>query len=120
MRICVCFLILAVVAFGAAADVTGTWTGTFAQEGGDSSGAHLILKQSGNSVTGSGGPNQEQQWPLANGKLEGNKLTGDVQNPNGTVYKLDLVVDGNRMKGSATASREGQTVSATMDLTRAK
>jgi len=47
-----------------AADVTGTWTGTLtrtSEGGGQPSPAHLILKQEGITLTGSGGPNACEQ-----------------------------------------------------------
>ena len=36
------------------ADVTGTWTGTFTRSTGEQSEAHIVLKQKGTEVTGTG------------------------------------------------------------------
>lgn len=121
MKTLVCTLLIALFAMTAfAADVTGKWTGTFSPEGDDPSGAYVILKQSGTTLTGSAGPNEGQQWPLSNGKIEGNKITGVVNSPEGMVFKLDLTLEGDRIKGVINATRDGQPMKATIDLTRVK
>src|SRR5436309_3320801 len=82
MKTLACTLMLAPYAFTAlAADATGKWAGSFTPEGQDASTGMLILKQSGTEITGTGGPNAEQQYPVANGKIDGNKVTLDLQHP---------------------------------------
>ncbi|HEX6971424.1 MAG TPA: hypothetical protein VF234_04335, partial [Limnochordia bacterium] len=103
-----------------AADATGKWSGSFAPEGQNPSGAFVILKQAGTALTGSAGPDEGEQWPLKNGKIVGNKITGEVTSPDGVVYKLDVVLDGDHMKGDVSASREGQAIKAKIELTRQK
>jgi hypothetical protein len=103
-----------------AADVTGKWSGTFSPEGDNPSNAYLILKQSGATLTGSAGPDENQQWPITNGKIEGNHITGDVTSPEGMVFKIDVTVDGDKITGQANATREGQTMKAKIELTRVK
>jgi hypothetical protein len=122
MRVFVCFLMLAAVAMtAAAADVTGKWSGTFTPAGGDESSAYVILKQSGTTVTGSGGPSEGEQWPLTNGKIVGNKLTGEVKNPDGVVYKLSLVIEGDKLKGEVDGvTGSGAPMKATLAVTRVK
>jgi hypothetical protein len=121
MKIFLSTLLIALFAMTAmAADVTGKWTGTFAPEGQDPSGAFVILKQSGTTLTGSAGPDEEQQWPISNGKIEGNKITGEVTSPEGQVFKLDLTLDGDRIKGDVNSSRDGQPMKAKVELTRVK
>ena len=121
MKAFVCTLLMAVCAMTAlAADASGKWSGTFAPEGQTPSAAFVVLKQTGKTLTGSAGPNEGEQWPLSNGKLDGSKLTGDVTSPDGAVYKLDLVLEGEHIKGNITMSREGQTRKGTIELTRLK
>jgi hypothetical protein len=121
MKTLVCTLLIALFTMTAmAADVTGKWSGSFAPEGQDPSGAFVILKQAGTTLTGSAGPDQSQQWPLTNGKITGNKITGEVTSPEGLVFKLDLVLDGDHIKGDASATRDGQAMKAKVDLTRQK
>ncbi len=121
MKTLVYTLLIALFAMTAmAADVTGKWSGSFVPEGQNPSGAFVILKQTGTTITGSAGPDEGQQWPLTNGKITGNKITGEVTSPEGMVFKLDLVLDGDHIKGAANSTRDGQTMKATVDLTRQK
>jgi hypothetical protein len=121
MKTLVCTLLIALCAIAAlAADVSGKWSGTFTPEGQDPQPAFIILKQSGDTLTGSGGPDENQQWPMENGKIAGNKVTGDVKAPDGTVYSVVLVLEGDHLKGDITATREGQTMKAKMDVARVK
>jgi hypothetical protein len=122
MKILLCVLMPAGVAMTAfAADVSGNWQGPFTPENGDAGQGYVILKQTGTELTGSGGPDANEQWPLSNGKIVGNKITGEVKDPNGVVYKLDLVFDGEHIKGDILmTSPEGQTQKAKLELTRVK
>jgi hypothetical protein len=57
-----------------ASDLTGNWSGTFRVDGGDHNVPQLfILKQEGNALTGSGGPNAGEQYPIENGKIDGDE-----------------------------------------------
>jgi len=121
MKTLVCALLIGAFAMTAlAADLTGKWTGSFVPEGQDSSPAVVFLKQSGSSVTGSAGPDEGQQWPLSDGKLVGNKLTGTVKSPDGLLFKLDLTFNGDRISGDVAMIQDGQTIKAKIDVTRAK
>jgi hypothetical protein len=121
MKTLVCALWIALCAVTAfAADATGKWSGTFTPEGQDPSSAFIVLKQTGASVTGTGGPNEERQWPITNGKIQGNRFTGECTSPEGAVYKLDIVIDGDKANGEITFSREGQPAKAKIELSRVK
>lgn len=121
MKTLICTFLFAVFAMTAlAADVTGKWTGSFSPEGQDASNAIVFLKQSGTSVTGSAGPDEGTQWPLSDGKLVGNKLTGTVSSPDGMVFKLDLTLTGDRISGDVAMTHDGQTMKGKIDVTRAK
>lgn len=62
-----------------AGDVTGTWTGTFKVNGGDHTVPQVvILKQTGDKLTGSAGPNTEEQYPIENGKVDGDHVTFEL------------------------------------------
>jgi hypothetical protein len=121
MRTLVCTLLFSLFALTAlAADATGKWSGTFAPEGDNPSGAFVVLKQTGTTLTGTAGPDESQQWPIKNGKITGNKITGEVASPEGMVFKLDLTLEGDKIKGDVNATRDGQPMKATVDLTRQK
>jgi len=55
-----------------ASDLTGKWSGTFKVDGGDHTVPQLfILKQQGRTLSGSGGPNASEQYPIENGRIDG-------------------------------------------------
>jgi opacity protein-like surface antigen len=121
MKILVCTLIVAALAMTAmAADVSGKWSGTFTPEGQDAGNAYMVLKQSGTTLTGSAGPDENQQWPISGGKVEGNKLSGQVTSPDGATYKFSLMLEGEHIKGNVEANAGGQSIKGLLDVTRAK
>lgn len=74
MKILVALLLLTVTA-GMAADLTGTWSGSFKLEGGEHDIPQLItLKQKGKALSGSAGPNAGEQYPIENGTVDGNNV----------------------------------------------
>jgi len=114
-----CFLLLATAL--AAADITGKWTGTATRsrpngETGEST-VYINLKESGTEVTGTAGENESEQWPIRKGKIDGDKITFDVET-NETVYKVELMLVDGHLKGEAITEREGTTVKAKLDLKR--
>ena len=105
-------------------DLTGTWTGTFTPATGEPGGAHIVLKQKGDEVTGTAGPGADRQLAIANGKVTTVKgvtsVTFDTTQPNGLVMKFDLKEVDGRLKGKATAEANGEKREATIDVGRAK
>jgi hypothetical protein len=79
------------------------------------------LKLDGTRVTGTAGPNEDQQWTIRNGKLEAGKLTFDVL-PEGDEDKgslqFDLVFDGDTIRGTATGHDGDNKLSAKVELKR--
>ena len=124
MKTFLCMLLLAVFARATTEqDVTGKWSGSFAPVGpnGDSkeSTAFLVLKQNGTEITGTAGPNEGEQFPIEKGKIEGNKITLEV-NHEDHILKFALVLADERIKGEATMSSEGQEMKAKLDVVRVK
>jgi hypothetical protein len=125
MRLLACFLLLAAFALSAVADVnvTGKWSGSFniTNSNGETKDdtAFLVLKQNGQSVTGTAGPNEGEQYDIKTGKIDGDKLALEVEHE-GAVIKFSLVITEDRIKGDAEMSREGETAKAKIDVTRAK
>lgn len=119
--ILLCLILSMALAFtAAAADINGKWTGSFTAEGGDSGTAYLILKQAGTTLTGSGGPDANEQWPGLQGTVSGNKISFQVKSASdGTVYKCELVLDGDHLKGDVVFTpADGQPGKAKLDLSR--
>jgi hypothetical protein len=105
----------------AAADLTGKWTGSFDTTGPDGemkqSTAYMDLKQNGSEVTGTAGPNQNRQWPIMKGKIDGDQITFEVQS-DGPLMKFELRLVDEHLKGEAHAERDGKTMKAKLDLTK--
>jgi hypothetical protein len=114
------FVCVALPFIAAAADVSGKWSGSFTPENGDGGSAYVILKQSGATITGSGGPDANNQWPGLHGAIDGNKVSFEVKSTDdGTVYKGSLVLSGDHLKGDvAFTTGDGTSGKATLDLTR--
>lgn len=111
-----------------AADLSGKWSGKFdiTTSEGDShpDTAVIQLKLDGSSVTGTAGPNEDEQWPIQKGKLENGKLTFEVvpQHEGAAADALivfDLTFDGETIKGKA-SGHDGETkLNADVELKRA-
>jgi hypothetical protein len=114
------FLSIALAFTAVAADIGGKWTGSFTPETGDNGSAYLILKQSGTTITGSGGPGASEQWPGLQGTISGNNVSFQVKSPSdGTVYKCTLVLEGDHLKGDVVfTTPEGQSAKGRLDLAR--
>jgi hypothetical protein len=62
-----------------AGDLTGKWLGSFKADGADHEVQQLfILKQDGYNLTGSGGPDESEQYPIANGKVDGDRVRFEI------------------------------------------
>jgi hypothetical protein len=90
-----------------APNVTGKWSGTLQMDGqNDAKPAYSIFKQDGNKLSGSVGPNENEQDSFEGGKVDGDKLTFDVpQGPSGEgSIHVEMQVKGDQMTGRATWS----------------
>lgn len=124
--LCVFALLLAIPTLHAAQapaqDLTGKWNGTFimsvnGQQNDDV--AEMTLTQKGAVLTGTVGPNADQQWTIIDGKVDGTKVTFDV-NAGGPLVKFTLTLVDGRLKGDAAASMDGQSMTAKVDVGRTK
>ena len=125
MRTLLCFFVLAALAGVALADVdvTGKWSGTFnaTNPNGETkeSTALLVLKQSGTDITGTVGPSEDEQFAIQKGKIDGDKITLEVDH-DGHTMTFDLVLAADRITGEAHMSRDGLSMKAKIDVSRAK
>ena len=94
MKRTVCCLLLSVVSL--LADVSGKWSGSFDVTGPDgetkADTAFLNLKQEGNKITGTAGPNEEHQFDIKTGKIDGDKIALEVELEDGNVLTFDLAL----------------------------
>ena len=107
-----------------AAELTGKWSGSFdiTNEQGETKPdtAYMDLKESAGEVTGTAGPNEDKQWALRKGKLDGQKLTFEVVTDDGGVLAFELTFDGASIQGSCTGTGNGgEKLSAKVNLKRA-
>ncbi|MEX2263629.1 MAG: hypothetical protein WD696_16860 [Bryobacteraceae bacterium] len=106
-----------------AADATGRWAGTLTvptSDGSDKPGpALLVLKQEGAQLTGTAGPDANEQHPIEKGKVENGNLTFEVPTED-TIMKFALKHEGDEIKGDITREREGQTQRAKLAVKRDK
>jgi len=122
MKLLVCSLLMAALAMAAAAaDVSGTWSGSLKGSGPDAQDGDvtLVLKQAGTEITGTAGPSADHQMPIQKGKIEGDKIALEVPVGDG-LFKFELVLEGEHIKGDVSASMGDQQMKAKVDLTRAK
>ena len=123
-------LLLAVSAVHAQAppvNVTGRWMGTLTPQSDCESKRTekplVVLKQDGDVVTGSVGPDDTQRYEITKGKLtttkDGTTLTFELTRGS-TLMHFDLKLVDGKFKGDARAERDGQKLFATFELERAK
>ena len=103
------------------ADVSGKWSGSFMPNGEENSNSHplyMMLNQDGDKLTGSGGPNESEQHPMQNGKVDGDHLTFEVP-AGGGVFSFDLRIVGDEITGDLHYKGEKGDRTAKVSLKRA-
>jgi len=125
MKLLISALLLTALTLSAG-ELTGKWSGKFditnSQGETKPDSAVMNLKLDGTTVTGTAGPNEDQQWAIRKGKLENGKLTFEVvpEGGDGALLIFDLVFDGDTIKGTASGTGDGgEKMSAKLDLKRA-
>jgi hypothetical protein len=110
-------LLLSITTAGAA-NLTGKWSGTM-QLGGQtrSEPVYMVLRQEGNKLAGSGGPNESEQNPFEGGKVEGNKLTFDIPLGESSMH-FEMEAQGDQITGEMKREREGKVEHARVSLKR--
>ena len=119
-RAFLCLLLFASAAANAgASDVTGRWKATISL-GDETMTGVALLKQTGDEVTGSIGPDDQNQHPL-DGVVKGNQVTLTTHPRPGRTVAFDtcyLTVDGERMTG--TTERNGSNDKGKIELVRSQ
>ncbi len=114
--------VLLLASLAMASDLTGKWSGSFLISGSDGetkeSTVFMDLKQNGTELTGTAGPGAEKQWAILKGKVEGSKITFEVQSDE-VLIKFEIALVDGHLKGGANAEREGKTMKAVLELQRA-
>ncbi|HKF04669.1 MAG TPA: hypothetical protein VKB49_20265 [Candidatus Sulfotelmatobacter sp.] len=72
-------ILLLLVSTAVAADLSGKWSGTFRATGADHDIPQLfILKQDGSKLSGSGGPNEGEQYPIESPRIDDDKVAFEI------------------------------------------
>ena len=103
------FLLCAIfLVFGSAsvlaADVTGTWTGTFSTPNGELKTTY-VFRQGGDKLTGTVTGPQGDSAEIHDGKVDGNKLSFGVTAPNGMLLKHEGTISGDEIKLTLSSER---------------
>lgn len=89
---------------GGGPSLSGKWSGSFQVSGNDGQIPQLLLlTQTGAKLTGTGGPDASERYPIADGKVDGNHVTFDLTNAFAR-FSYDLTGSGNELKGKLTIS----------------
>lgn len=102
-----------------AADLSGTWTGIFHTREGGAFETNLVLKASGDALTGTFQQGNNDEIQIENGKVNGDQVTFSVTRGSGDkTRKINFTgkVDGANMK--LTVQPEGATRTQEIDLTK--
>jgi hypothetical protein len=112
---------LLLFAFGQTAPgISGKWSGSFQVKGDDGHVPQLfVLTQDGMKLTGSGGPDASERYPIADGKIAGNHVTFELTNAFAK-FTYDLTDSGSQMKGKLTIRTINSTRTADVVLTKSE
>lgn len=112
--------VLLLTAAGMAADFNGRWSGGFRVEGGDHDVPQLLLlKQNGNELTGSGGPNESEQYPIENGSVRGQRVQFEITTGEWK-FTYDLKANGAKLEGKLELKSLNDRRTATVSLSKSK
>ncbi len=99
-----------------AQELSGKWRGSFKAEGGDHEIPQLIvLHQSGSQITGSGGPDDSEQYPIANGTVQGDRVHFELTTAL-SKFSYDLMKKGNDLSGILEIKSLNRVTRATVKL----
>jgi len=111
-------LLLAVNAM--AEDLSGKWYGDFRVDGGDHDVPQLFMfRQNGNTLTGTGGPNTSEQYPIENGKVDGNRIMFEITTGEWK-FTYDLKAAGERIIGTLELRSVNDRRTATISMNKMK
>jgi hypothetical protein len=102
--LCAAMLLLSMSFATFAADVTGTWEVTIAMTAPDGSLRKdvglALLKQSGDSITGTIGPDRNRQNPIIEGKIKDDKVTLKIMPDDTLTMTFELTASGDKLVGT--------------------
>jgi hypothetical protein len=104
----------------AVGDVSGNWHGSFRVDGGDHDVPQLLLlKQEGAKLTGTGGPDATERYPISNGQVSGDHVTFELTTGEWK-FSYDLKDSGLEMNGKLVLKSANDSRSAEVTLKKAQ
>ncbi|MDQ2948986.1 MAG: hypothetical protein M3Y27_24100 [Acidobacteriota bacterium] len=114
-------LILMAACSLAGTDLSGKWTGTYdvsVSDGDTMKGrVFMTLTQNGSEVSGKIGPDEQQQSPIAKGKIDGDRITFESQTE-GPLMRFDLRLVDDHIRGEAVGDLQDTKIRAKVELAR--
>ena len=103
-------------------NISGKWSGSLEihkPDGEiDQTTAMLILNQSGDTITGTVGPNEEDQMAIKDSKVVGSEIQLNAEMRNGTPIAFHLHLEGGHLKGDLASDSPDGKVTGKLDLAR--
>jgi hypothetical protein len=100
--------------------VSGKWQGSFRVNGGDHDVQQLLfLNRDGAKLTGTGGPDATERYPISNGQVNGDHVTFEITTGDWKFF-YDLRSAGQQMSGKLTLKSANDTRSAEVSLQKAQ
>ena len=122
MKCVLCLFLMAALSL-ADTGLNGKWIGTYdvSVSDGDTMKGRvvMILTQNGSDISGTIGPDEQQQTPIAKGKVEGDRITFESQTE-GPLMRFDLRLTDDHIRGEAIGDLQDTRIRAKVDLARAQ
>jgi hypothetical protein len=104
----------------AVGSVSGNWHGSFRVDGGDHDVPQLLLlKEDGTKLTGTGGPDATERYPISNGQVNGDRVTFELTTGDWKFF-YDLKSSGQQMSGKLVLKSANDSRSAEVTLKKAE
>lgn len=99
---------------------SGRWEGSFRIAGGEHEVPQLfVLNQDGKKLTGTGGPDGAERYPIANGQVNGDRVTFELTTGDWKFF-YDLKNSGQQMTGTLTLKSVNATRTAEVSLRKSR
>jgi hypothetical protein len=101
-------------------DLSGNWNGSFRVDGGDYDVPQLLLlKEDGTRLTGTGGPDATERYPISRGQVNGDRVTFELTTGDWKFF-YDLKNSGLQMSGKLVLKSANDSRSAEVTLKKAQ
>ncbi|MGA8729220.1 MAG: hypothetical protein WB608_10760 [Terracidiphilus sp.] len=100
--------------------LSGKWEGSFRVAGGEHEVPQLfVLHEDGNKLTGTGGPDTVERYPIANGQVKGDRVSFELTTGDWKFF-YDLKNTGQQMSGQLTLKSVNATRTAEVSLRKSE